>query len=233
MNRTLLVVLAAHLLGQAQAQADLVGLSRAPEPRGLAERLQNEPVLLESGLPVLELVSFEAASKDHGTVEVQFATVSERPEETFHVERSGDLIHWDLVAQVQGQGHTDSHTPYTITDESPINGVSYYRLLAQVNGDWAEISDRYSIRHEGVQDLTIHGDPRPGRFSVMAQGTLSDMAIMNNRGQFMTLELNMDGDRVSVNAELLENGTYYFQAMVDGIPVMRPIVIRGGNIVGG
>jgi hypothetical protein len=67
----------------------------------------------------------------------------------------------------------------------------------------------------------------------MAQGTLSDMAIMNNRGQFMTLELNMDGDRVSVNAELLENGTYYFQAMVDGIPVMRPIVIRGGNIVGG
>ena len=233
MNRTLLVLIAAPLLGHAQAQSDLVGLSRASEPQGLAERLQNEPVLLDSGLPVLELVSFEAASKDHSTVEVQFATVSERPEEIFHVERSGDLIHWDLVAQVQGQGYTDSYTTYAITDEAPINGVSYYRLVAQEKGNWEEISDRFSIRHEGLQDLSIHSDPRPGRFSVMANGTMSDVTIMNNRGQFMTMELNLDGDRVSVNAELLENGTYYFQAMVDGIPVMRPIVINNGSVIGG
>lgn len=233
MNRTLLVLLAAPLMGHVHAQADLVGLSRATSTQRSAERIKDEPVLLDSGLPVLELVSFEAASKDHSTVEIQFATVSERAEEFFHVERSGDLIHWDVVAQVEGSGHTDSYTPYSVTDEAPINGVSYYRLLAKSNSAWEEISDQFSIRHEGLQDLSIHSDPRPGRFSVLANGTLSEVTITNNRGQFMTMELNMAGDRVNVNAELLENGTYYFQAMVDGVPVMRPIVINNGNVMGG
>ena len=119
MNRTLLVLLAAPLMGHLHAQADLVGLSRATSTQRSAERIKDEPVLLDSGLPVLELVSFEAASKDHSTVEIQFATVSERAEEFFHVERSGDLIHWDVVAQVEGSGHTDSYTPYSVTDEAP------------------------------------------------------------------------------------------------------------------
>jgi hypothetical protein len=36
-----------------------------------------------------------------------------------------------------------------------------------------------------------------------------------------------------VNTELLENGTYYVQATVNGIQLMRPIVVHAGSIVGG
>ncbi|MEZ4757860.1 MAG: hypothetical protein R2817_13610 [Flavobacteriales bacterium] len=233
MNRTLLVVLSTPFWGDLQAQNDLVGLMREPGPEGTEAHTNFDPVLLDSGLPVLELVSFEAESKDPATVEVRFATVSERPTEAFRLERSADLIHWDVVARVDGHGTSDAYTPYTLLDEAPIAGVSYYRLLSKEQQGWSELSDLFSIRHEVPADLSIQGDPRPGRFSVLAQGTLSEVVILNNRGQFMPMDLQLDGDRVIVNAELLENGTYYVQAMVDGTPVMRPIVIHNGNIVGG
>jgi hypothetical protein len=233
MNRTLLVVLSAPFWGNLQAQTDLVGLMRDTGPEGTEAHTNSGPVLLDSGLPVLELVSFEAESRDASTVQLRFATISERSTEKFRVERSGDLITWEVVTRVDGRGTSDAYTAYTVLDEAPIAGVSYYRLLAREEQGWNEISDLFSIRHEVSDPLSIKGEFRPGRFSVTAQGTLSEVVILNNRGQFIPMDLQLDGDRVIVNTELLENGTYFVQAMVDGTPVMRPIVIQNGNIVGG
>lgn len=233
MNRTLLVVLSAPFWGNLQAQTDLVGLMRDTGPEGTEAHTNLGPVLLDSGLPVLELVSFEAESRDASTVQLRFATISERSTEKFRVERSGDLMNWEVVTRVDGRGTSDAYTAYTVLDEAPIGGVSYYRLLAREDQGWNEISDLFSIRHEGSDPLSIKGEFRPGRFSVTAQGTLSEVVILNNRGQFIPMDLQLDGDRVIVNTELLENGTYFVQAMVDGTPVMRTIVIRNGNIVGG
>jgi hypothetical protein len=59
------------------------------------------------------------------------------------------------------------------------------------------------------------------------------MQLLNNRGQFIPMDLFLDGERVRVNAELLEPGTYYVQAVVNGKRTMRPVIIGNGGVIGG
>jgi len=210
MNRTLLLVLSAFIAGATHGQAGTY----------------NEPA-------TMELVPFEAVTLDHNSVGISFATMAERQGEQFRVERSGDLLQWDLVASLDGTGAGNGYAPYTVVDATPIPGVSYYRLMARQGSEWTELSDLFSIRHDAPDQLSIRPEQRPGRFSVLAQGPLAEVTILNNRGQFMPMDLQHDGDRVIVNTELLENGTYYVQATVNGAQLMRPIVIHAGNIVGG
>jgi hypothetical protein len=210
MNRTLLIVLTTFIAGTMHGQA---GTS--------------------SGTASMELVSFEAGTMDASSVQVRFATMAERPGERFRVERSRDLLQWELVADLEGNGAGNGYSPYTVVDDAPISGVSYYRLMVREGAEWNELSDLFSIRHEASEGLSIRPEQRPGRFSVLAQGTLAQVTILNNRGQFVPMDLQQDGDRVIVNTELLENGTYYVQATVNGIQLMRPIVVHAGSIVGG
>ncbi len=233
MNRIVLLLLVAPLMGVAQDRSERIARSNttpAPSPQ---QRIQDMPVLLDEELPALELASFEASSTANEGVSVQFATVSERPEETFIVQRSGDLIHWEAVATVMGSGNADDYTSYQVHDEAPISGVSYYRLVHDEAGELRELSDLFSVRHETYQDLSFQNGSVPGQFHVLASGSLAEVVVLNNRGQFMPLEMATDGDRVTVSAPLLENGTYYVQAVVDGTPVMRSITITNGTVIGG
>jgi len=220
-------------MGVAQDPSERIAQLNTGAPPTTEHRVQGMPVPLDEAQPVLELTSFEASSTANEGVSVQFATVSERPEETFIVQRSRDLMHWETVATVRGSGHTDVHTSYEVNDEAPISGVSYYRLVHDEAGELMELSDRFSVRHETFQDLSFQNGSVPGQFHVLASGSLADVMVLNNRGQFMPLEMATDGDRVTVNAPLLENGTYYVQAMVDGTLVMRPIMITNGTVTGG
>jgi hypothetical protein len=226
MNKQLLLVLGALLGGRVAAQADLA-LAHDPHNGGTEYAAYDEPFLLDSDLSVLELVSFEAASRGTDGVEVVFATVSERREELFTIQRSNDLLHWYDVVTLHGQGGTDTYTRYEIVDHAPLPGVSYYRLIGSTDGEDEELSDLFSVRHDTGPDLMIHDSAQPGRFTVQAQGHISSVSVLNNRGQFMEMELRLDADRVHVNAELLEPGTYYVQVVVDGQPMLRPFRIGG------
>jgi hypothetical protein len=210
MNRTLLVLLSTSIAVALHGQANI----------------PDEPASME-------LVSFEAGSLDANSVQISFATMAERAGEQFRVERSSDLLQWELVADLEGTGEGAGYSPYTVVDDAPVAGVSYYRLMALQGAEWNELSDLFSIRHDVPDQLSIRPDQRPGRFSVLARGTLAEVSILNNRGQFIPMDLQQDGDRVIVNTELLENGTYYVQAKVNGTLLMHPVVIHSGSIVGG
>lgn len=233
MNRPILLLLVIPFLGDAQAQRDLTALVDAAIGSTMTASSPGQPMLLDEATPMLELISFEASSTTNAGVSVQFATGSERPTERFLVQRSADRLLWETVATIPGTGGTDLYTTYQINDDAPLHGISYYRLVQGTSDDVEEISDEFSVRHEIFQDLTFQNASMQGHFYVLANGPLTDVVILNNRGQFMPLELNTEGDRVNVNATLLENGTYYVQAMVDGAPVMRPLMIVNGTVTGG
>ena len=56
---------------------------------------------------------------------------------------------------------------------------------------------------------------------------------MNDRGQFIPLQLDIQSDEIRVNAELLTPGHYYVQALVNGSPVLRPVTFTGTSVIGG
>lgn len=230
-----LSLLAAFHLHAQQGDAGLADLLD-PAPHQGAMHTSGMPVLLdeEPPAPAFELVSFEAIPMSEEGVLVRFSTLYERPEAFFMVERSRDLLQWHVAAELNGDGPGEALNIYEVLDDTPFSGVSYYRLTRVDDaGALEELSDMFSVRHESGMELLIHADHKPGHFMVHARGTIEDVRLLNNRGQFVPMQMEMHGDRVLVNAEQWPQGTYYVHVTVNGTPHMRPVIISGGSIMGG
>lgn len=78
-------------------------------------------------LPV-ELISFNAAAIGPSTVELTWATASEKNNQFFTVERSKDLAFWEAIVEQPGAGNSSFVINYAATDHGALQGGSYYRL---------------------------------------------------------------------------------------------------------
>jgi len=81
-----------------------------------------------SGNPLpVELISFDAKPKGKA-VELTWVTATEIDNAYFEVQRSVNGIHFDRIATIQGAGNSTITINYSIMDENPVVGNSYYRL---------------------------------------------------------------------------------------------------------
>lgn len=87
-----------------------------------------------AALPV-ELVAFNATLAN-GAVLLDWSTATEINNSHFEVQRSNDGIHFETVVSVLGQGNSTQLVRYQAFDNTPLTGVSYYRLK-QVDFDGA------------------------------------------------------------------------------------------------
>lgn len=77
-------------------------------------------------LPV-SLLSFKG-QEEKGTVQLQWSTATELNNDFFTLERSSNGLQFTTLGTVKGVGNAVSTQYYTYTDESPLKGLSYYRL---------------------------------------------------------------------------------------------------------
>ena len=77
-------------------------------------------------LPI-ELITFKVENMST-MVAVNWATATEKNTNYFLVERSDDAYNWATVSKVKAAENSTSILHYEIFDESPLNGISYYRL---------------------------------------------------------------------------------------------------------
>ena len=179
-----------------------------------------------------ELISFEAEPTDSG-VELKWSTTHESFGGAFIVERSTDRMNWTATATEVGKGGTGDRLRYTAIDANALKGLSYYRLQYMINGTEEVISDDFAVERTAQEGLLIEGDRASRQFTVLSHGSISDLKVLNNRGQFMPMQLDYQGDRVVVNGDLLEPGTYFVQAIVDGMPVLRQLTVTATAVLGG
>lgn len=197
--------------------------------------LATAPAFAQNAEPAeaeLELVSFVAESAGPDGVRLHWTTVSERPNEFFLVQRSQNGLTWETATGTAGTGRTET-TTYTVMDTHPFTDISYYRLLSLEGGVPTELSDVFAVAHQPMPQLNIYSQAEPGRFLVTSEGTITDLKLLNDRGQFIPLQLDIQSDEIRVNAELLTPGHYYVQALVNGSPVLRPVTFTGTSVIGG
>ena len=119
----------------------------------------NFSVYVSSPLPI-ELVRFDAMPLING-VAIDWATASEHNNAGFEVQRSGDLVLWESVSEVEGLGDSQLMTTYGTLDPSPLEGVSYYRLK-QIDNDGTEaISDVRSVTYTSRRNALWYGRTQP------------------------------------------------------------------------
>lgn len=99
-------------------------------------------------LPV-ELVSFQGRSVAN-SVQLNWATASERFADRFVVQRSQNAAEFVEVGTLPAAGNTDGQRTYTLTDEQPTNGANYYRLK--------QIDQDGSVNYSKIIAVTVRAD---------------------------------------------------------------------------
>ena len=180
-----------------------------------------------------ELVSFLAEPQFGEGISLRWVTGSEVANCLFTVQRSTDRMNWRSVFTRQGEGGPTGYSGYDVMDMVPFNGISYYRLSTSVDGRLLDLSDDFAVEYRAAPDLQFTNEPIPGSFKVCGRGAVTNLQLLNNRGQFMPMDIQYSGGQVLVNTIGLEPGAYFVQAMVDGNPVLRTVIITATGVIGG
>ncbi len=85
-------------------------------------------------LPVT-IASFDAYPVNNEFIQVAWLTLSELNNDFFEVERSTNLLEWNTLGYVEGNGTTNEQQAYLFDDFSAEYGITYYYRLRQVDFD--------------------------------------------------------------------------------------------------
>lgn len=180
-----------------------------------------------NGPLAVSLANFKAA-KVGNTATLTWKTASEVNNKGFNVQRSSNGTNWTTLKYVAGAGSSSS---YSFVDNSPINGVSYYRLgLVDANGK-ITYSSTLSVDFSKVT-IGISFYPNP----VKSMMIVSIPAIQNNSASLSLVGLNgrtiktvqlgtqSSNSNLSVNVAGLSKGIYVL-TLKDGATVKTAKVV--------
>ncbi len=177
-------------------------------------------------LPVV-LLSFTGECAE-GKVILRWTTASELNNDYFRVERSADLQSWETLGTVNGAGNSNAPLTYTLTDDRPENGLTYYRLTqVDFNGD-SETFESIAVACQPAgsadNDMTVYPNPADDRFTVRIR--------MSHTVNGAVLEFtDMNGKRMlnrNVNLTEGENEFAFDRWMLN--PGAYVILLRGENL---
>lgn len=132
-------------------------------------------------LPV-ELTYFRASLTPEKLVNLEWQTASELNNDAFEVERSKDGFDFTSVARVNGAGTTTGKTDYSIIDEAPLPGISYYRLK-QIDFDGTYTYSHVVSVKRGEDPFIVYPNPAGKQWVTFNRKVTA--AVINNLNQIV------------------------------------------------
>ena len=176
-------------------------------------------------LPV-ELAHFSGMRNDQEVL-LNWTTATELNNDYFLVERSNDGKEWHAFDLIFGSGTTTTSTDYHVTDSSPFDDVTYYRLRqVDYNGNM-NFSDIISVDHEQFTSLEIYPNPGSNSVTVRSERNYNRLTITDIHGkEIMSLE-GLNENQTHLEVEDWKNGIYYvtlsssFGARTERLTILR------------
>jgi hypothetical protein len=186
-----------------------------------------------NALPVS--LSYFRAALSNRKVYVNWITEAEINCGSFIVERSSDNVNYTAIKTVEGAGNSTSMRHYSVTDHTPLHGVSYYRLK-QVDYDGTATTYHPSSvnnNSHGVFDVypTVNtGDEIHLRYTENDL-SLYDVTVTDAHGKVVPVQITeADGGLdIRVDDVYRRNGSIYFVTAINGSDVLRNKFIISEN----
>jgi len=189
-------------------------------------------------LPI-ELLSFTATPVDNPLtpfnkgdnqfVLTEWTTASEINTDFYTIERSQDGINWGFVNIVKAAGNSSISLSYSLTDEEPYTGTSYYRLKqVDINGSY-EIYGPVAVRLEGVE---IKGVEIISIYPNPAIDNIAWQVVSWEDTEVSVKVLDLLGREVIVQKESVQKGLNTFNIDVSGLSsslYLLQIATKTGN----
>ncbi len=178
---------------------------------GMASNFISETNMI---LPV-EMTSFEGFAEDNRII-LNWSTASEEINEGFYVERSENGENWTILDFVQGNGTTLEPQYYLYEDNTPKEGVNYYRLKQMDfdgNFEYSEIIEVEFVKGERVAVKTFP-NPASKVLNVRIPNLQDEQqaVIMNMLGQAVR-QVTLTDETSMIPIEDLPSGTYFLRLL--------------------
>jgi len=152
--------------------------------------------------------------KRFNAITLDWQTASEINNDRFIIERSSDANRYETIGGVKGEGNSQRLIDYTFTDESPLSGTNYYRLI-QVDIDGTKsYSDVVSVEMERVHNVRIT-PTSTFDFITVNTGENSSIIVRSLNGQVMNTQSNTNGN-FTVDMANYPQGIYYLTIDING-----------------
>ncbi len=161
-------------------------------------------------LPI-ELLNFNAIYKDY-KVALNWATASELNNDHFTVERSGDGLGFNPLEFINDNGTNTHNTNYSVIDEQPLNGISYYRLKQTNTDHSSSYSKVVSVETMPLQEIFVFPNPVENSRVHISIGNISNytLKLIDAMGQIIYQEQNTK-ELIELDLSIYPKGAYLVQ----------------------
>ena len=162
--------------------------------------------ITNSALPVT-LTKFKASLIANEVV-LNWQTKSEINNERFEIERAVDATNWMTIATVKGSGNSSETIDYSIKDNHPLIGQSYYRLVQyDFDGTKSVFQVKSILNQPKLNHLTVYPNPASEFIQVsLSNNEIQTYAIFSLNG-IKVLEGMLTSNR-KIDVSDLKNGVY-------------------------
>ena len=126
----------------------------------------------------IALLSFSAKA-ERGVVNILWATASEINNDYFVVEKSNDGVNFNEIKKVKGAGNSSLNQSYSIIDNQPLMGISYYRLKqVDFNGKYSYSHIETVFLKNSNEDFILYPNPVVDGFSLRLENDIYDEILV-------------------------------------------------------
>lgn len=139
---------------------------------------------------------------------LKWSTLSEFNSKQFDIERSADLISWQLIGTVNAANNTNSLNHYSFLDEKPNSGFNYYRLkMIDIFGEYKYSNNEILYFNSIPFSVKIFPNPATNIINVISDESIGEIKIYDVFGKqvFSTLT---EEQTILIDIKHLNSGIY-------------------------
>jgi Secretion system C-terminal sorting domain len=179
-----------------------------------------------TNLPIT-LIDFTATLVEN-KIELKWSTSAEVNNNFFTVQRSTSMIIWESIQQVAAAGNSKTVSNYSVSDQNPLIGKSYYRLmLTGLDGKQTYSLIRSVNLENAFSNISVYPNPATDniRISFPSVGQYQ-VTLFNGNGQMIIPPVVSLGYSLLLNVSKMETGFYFIHINQGATQEIRKIIIR-------
>lgn len=179
----------------------------------------------------IELTTFNARAVE-SAVELNWQTASEKNNNRFEIERSGDAKVWTSIGSVAGAGTSVQVKDYQFFDRNPLNGVQFFRLKQIDNNGEFSLSKVVTVLFvtKNAASFKIYPNPSTDKITIELPNSIKQttliLSIFNTNGQLVYAKPLLPQTIQTIDLSDLSSGQYTLYSQVDGQAVSVHFVKR-------
>jgi hypothetical protein len=170
-------------------------------------------------LPIDKL-NFTATVLD-SDIKLNWVTTTETNNDYFNVERSADGINFTSIDKINGAGNSIQNLSYSVVDDTPLEGWSYYRLKQTDYNEKVSYSEIVAVEFNTMNDFIVNVYPNPFSAETNFQTTENlknaTLTIYNSNGHIVKQIRNISGQTITLSRDNLPSGIYFSRLVQNNI----------------